>query len=108
MAYFKMSERQQVLIKNEIRTLAERGNITLDEFEKLYMNSYERNFLLPYCKNEVLLHEAKAWLKQISDIPAFPTTYNEAALHLLFPLLAERLQQYEDSNNQRVEPNANK
>ena len=89
-----LTPQQELLVRNEIWELGNQTDlITLEQWEKVAnggLNSYERNYLLPNCSNEVLLHVAENYNKHVGWI-SYPSSYEEAIVHLLFPLICTRL-----------------
>jgi len=84
------------LFKPEILALAERAEkgqkVSLEEWEQLHMNSYERNYLLPFCTDEVLLKVSQQY-QMHSCVVQYPSSYDEAIVSVLFPLVCQRLQE---------------
>lgn len=87
---FKLKEKQEPLIKEEIKQLCARGDITLEEYNTLYMNSYERAYIIQFLRDDALLVVAKTYLDNVTSTPDFPTTYEDAILHIIFPQLLKR------------------
>lgn len=86
------SEKTDTLVKPEIQDLIDRGNVTWEEYEVLYMNSYERSRLYAVLTPEAL---CKVGHQALSHIPlkGYPTTYEDVIISLLFPLALTRLQE---------------
>jgi hypothetical protein len=80
------------MIRPEVRALAERGNITLAEWEKFRGNSWEMELLIPRLDNEAFARVAREMVDncRISGRRPFPT-YNEAVPGLIVPELLRRL-----------------
>lgn len=77
-------------IRDEIQNIAERGwAVSLDEWKQLKMNSHEREFLLPYVDNSVLVHLAGQCLNNIFPPPKI--TYEGFLLVSLLPEILKRL-----------------
>lgn len=97
-----LTPQQELLIRPEIWELGNQVDlITLEQWEKVSnggLNSYERAYLLPNCSNEVLLQVASNWNKHVGWV-SFPSSYEEAIVHLLFPLICTRLANELPSNN---------
>lgn len=82
---------QQYYIKPEVQRLVNRYlnqdiYITYEEYKSMTMNSYERAVLYPIMDDNCLIQVCLQHQNNFS-----PTTYEESANHLLFPLLIERL-----------------
>lgn len=74
------------------RYLNEGIKLTHEEYNNLFMNSYERAALYPIMDNDCLLKVCKHTQANFSLRATPPTTYEETAIQLLFPLLMERLE----------------
>lgn len=90
------------LIRPEIKALAERGNITKSEMDEIPMNSYERNFCLPYLTHEAFIDYCTLCNKNTSINNEYPTTYNEAVIALLFPQLLQRFMKEVTEKSMRI------
>jgi len=79
-------------ISEEVQALANRGwPVSSEEYAEMRMNSYEREYLLPYLSLECLTGVARYYLSQCS--PCYkPVTYNEALLARVVPELLDRLE----------------
>ena len=84
-------EHVDVLIKPEVQKLIDRGNVTYEEYEKLYLNSYERYALYPVMTTEALLTFCRKHILPNLTQKLYPTTYEEAVLTVLFPLLLSKM-----------------
>jgi hypothetical protein len=82
----------ETLVRPEVKELAIRGKVTYQEYS-VPMNSYERMLLYPVLTNEALLQVVTDYNKQIAPLCKFPSTYDEVSLHILLPLVCQRLQQ---------------
>ena len=88
------------MIRDEIAKLIERGNITLDEYEKLRCSSEEWNALVPALAFDALEHATKHVLANCTIVKEFPGTYDEAVCMIYAPELLRRLKQHvEDVEN---------
>lgn len=82
-------------IRQEIRDLAARGNVTHEEYSLLRMNSWEREYLFPELTSDALVKLTEYYIKHCGGLsrglhrPA--STYDEAVIHRLVPLLISRL-----------------
>ena len=88
---------KDTLIKPEVASLVNRyscGHIRVnkEEYNALFMNSYERLLLYPCLDNEALLEVCKVCNENIF-VEDIPVTYNDIATKILFPLLITRLQE---------------
>lgn len=87
-----MSSRTDGMIRPEIKALAERGNITLAEWDSLRMNSWESELLVPKLDNEALISVTEHFVKNCTFRERRPfTTYSDALCGLIAPELARRL-----------------
>lgn len=81
-------------IRSEIINLSKRKEkITIDEWNNLRINSYERRILYNNLTNEVLIETAEYYMSQCyQKLPSLsiPIHYNEALERVLLPLLLER------------------
>ena len=80
-------------IRQEIRDLITRGNVTPDEWRALRMNSYEREAIVPALSTETLLHHVEYCLSQCSRVRSPPSMYEEAVVRLLAPEMVKRLRE---------------
>jgi hypothetical protein len=79
-------------IRPEVRALAERGKITLAEWEEFRGNSFEMELLIPELTDEALIHCANHMLDNCQIARQRPfVTYNEAVIGLIAPELIARL-----------------
>jgi hypothetical protein len=79
------------LIRPEFRELAERGNITVEEYEKIRCNSYERDLLIPALTDEAFEKEVQRTLDNCTPPRGSPvSTYDEAMIGLYGPELLKR------------------
>lgn len=84
---------KQALIRPEIRALAERGNVTLEEWKDLRANSYEFELLQPELTDEALLYAARHAIGNCGYDRGRPwRSYNEAVMGFYAPELACRLE----------------
>ena len=80
------------MIRPEIKALAERGNITLEEWSQLRTNSWEHELLVPRLNNEALVHVTEHFVRNCMLGGRRPfTTYNDAVCGLIVPELVRRL-----------------
>lgn len=82
-------------VSPEMKALAERAEpITLDEWNNLRSNSYERKLLYKNLSNEALIHLSNYCIDQaggrLTDM-MIASDYNESVIRELAPLLADRL-----------------
>lgn len=83
-------------VRPEIRALAERGNVTWDEWQVLRANSYERETLYLALTDDALIRLTEYCLSQCqfevrANRPA--ATYDDAVLGVLLPLVLQRLRE---------------
>ena len=78
------------LIREDVYALAKQGPISKDVWDKLYLNTYERNFLLEYVSNQVLLETCKQHLNNVTQ--EYDATYETEIIHKLFPEVCKRFQ----------------
>lgn len=79
-------------IRPEVRALAERGNVTLAEWQTFLGNSWEMEHLIPALDNEALAHVARHWAENCGNLGGRPfVTYQEAVPGLIVPELLRRL-----------------
>lgn len=79
-------------IRPEIKALAERGNVTLAEWDSLRMNSWERELLIPKLDNEALARLTEQMVSNcVIDYRRPHITYDSAILGLAVPELVRRL-----------------
>ena len=71
--------------------LNEGTKITWEQYEPMFINSYERAALYPHLDTQCLLKVARQMQAHFHSNRS-PVTYEETALHLIFPLLCERLE----------------
>ena len=87
-------------ISDEIRARAEHPEpVTLQEYQALRMNSYERKFLLPHIDNETLIYIARYSYSQIGrrlTKHQIAEDYSEALMLEYAPLLCDRLEEMID------------
>lgn len=88
----------ECLIKPEVQRLMNRYlnqqiQLTWEEYSILRMNSYERVSLFPIMDNNCLVKACLNTQQHFCLPRSMPTTYEEVAVQLLFPLLIERLEQ---------------
>ena len=76
-------------IRDSILKLADRGNITLQEWKELRMNSWEREFLIPHLTSTALVHSCKDMLKHCTATPFHTpaSTYDESVMKNYIPAL---------------------
>lgn len=80
------------LIRPEIQALVAKGNISLNIYKELRMNSYERWIVYPALSNRALAYAISEHLKQVAPFGKLPSTYEETCLHVLLPLLLARFE----------------
>lgn len=82
----------ETMIRPEVRALVKRGNVTLEEWQTFRGNSWEMEAIVQVLTNEALAHVVQHWVTN-SRLPGMRpfTTYNEAVIGLLVPLLVKRL-----------------
>lgn len=85
------------LIKPEIVELRKRGRVTWEEYEKLFMNSWEREFIVPALTNDCLRRVVENHiLPNITQIETsryrLASTYEESLLIHYLPSMLKRLQ----------------
>jgi hypothetical protein len=95
-------------IKPEIQRLINRYLnkailLTYEEYSSLRMNSYERAALYPIMDNNCFIKVCLQYQQHFSLSANPPSTYEEAALQLLFPLLIERLERETTGNDLLVQ-----
>lgn len=73
--------------------------LTYEQYEVMYLNSYERIALYPIMDNECLLKVCTKMQDNITA-PRAPTTYEDTILHIMFPLLIERLKREATGNHE--------
>jgi len=88
-------EQAMAHVREEYQQLALRGTpITLAEWKDMRMNSWERDFLIPYLDDEALCWTVQHNLSNCSVRRANPcSTYEDALVNLLAPELMKRLQE---------------
>lgn len=81
-------------IRQHIRELAVRGTISYEEYNDLRMNSYEREHLHPHMTKEGLVKLLRLYSNHVApkDRTGPCSTYDQAILHNLLPLLLEKLE----------------
>ena len=89
---------KDTLIKPEVASLVNRYScghilVTKEEYQTLFLNSYERFLLYPCLDIEALLEVCKVCNENITGSRNNPITYNEVAAEILFPLLITKLQE---------------
>lgn len=79
-------------IRPEVRALAERGDVTLDEWDSFRGNSWEFELIMPRLTDEALLHCGKTLVGNcVYDNSRPYGSYNEAVMGFLAPELMKRL-----------------
>lgn len=84
------------LIGENIQQLIDRCTpVTLDEYMALWMNSWEREALLPHLSDEALIYVVELCIKHCSPVhPHRPAaTYDEKIIGRLVPELLKRLKE---------------
>jgi hypothetical protein len=85
-----MTEDDMSHVSEEIQDLANRGwSISDEEYKEMRMNTYEREFLLPYVSVECLCNIAEYYLSQCSR--HHDCTYDGAIAYRVIPEMIERL-----------------
>lgn len=80
------------LVRPEIKALVAKGNISLNIYKELRMNSYEMWTVYPALSDRALAYAISQHLSQIGPLGRLPSTYNEACLYVLLPLLLDRFE----------------
>jgi carbon starvation protein CstA len=88
---FKVDHKQRDMIRQEVYMLATQAPISKFVWDKLYINTYERNFLLEFVSDEVLLEQCQLHMNNITT--NYTSTYEGAILHKLFPEVCKRLKE---------------
>jgi hypothetical protein len=84
-------------ISDEIKWLAERGKaISLEAFRGMRLNSYEREFLVPYLTDELLISQVEYYTKNSERHSR--ATYDGQLQDVLVPELLKRLKRRVDKN----------
>ena len=86
-----MLDKDESMIRMEIRDLAHDGPVDLETYTSLRMNSYEREYLMEFLTDEAFIHVCSLCLNQVSA-NRHPVTYDEAIVHKLFPELLTRFE----------------
>lgn len=80
------------MIRESVKELAKRGHeITIEEWDNLTLNTYERNYLYEFLPNEVILKICKQYNKHTS-CEKHISIYNETVVATLFPELIRRME----------------
>jgi hypothetical protein len=80
------------MIRPEIGALAERGDITLEEWNALRINPWERELLIPKLDNAAFIHVTGQMVSScVIDGRRPYITYDSAILGLIVPELVRRL-----------------
>ncbi len=88
---FGIHPKQEGMIREEVLNLATQAPISKFVWDKLYLNTYERNFLLEFVSDEVLLEQCQLHINNITV--NYTSTYEGAILHKLFPEVCKRLKE---------------
>lgn len=86
------TEHIDCLVRPEIKALVAKGNISLNVFQQLRMNSYEMWTVYPALSDRALAHVISEHLKHVAPFGKLPSTYDETCLHVLLPLLLDRFE----------------
>ncbi len=75
--------------------LAKRGSVTIEEYRKLRINSYEQKLLLPSLNNEALINHIEACSMQVRSLAKhqLPRHYEEFLATDAVELLLKRLKE---------------
>lgn len=76
-------EIKRKLADEVIRRVVAHASLTIQDWEELHkvcggLNSYDRQFLVPYMGMELIAHQIRHTLKNCGHIPDPPRTYEEA------------------------------
>lgn len=83
-------------VRDDYIDLCERGwPIQLEEYQEMRMNSFEREYLLPFLSLEALKWSLENCLKNCSHGTSKPSTYDESLQNLYVPELLRRLEDAE-------------
>ena len=85
-------------VRPHIIELAERGQVTHEEYNSLRMNSYERRYLHPYLTTDALVKLTRYCLSQTGYWQPcgefeVPKDYEDAVMRDLLPLLLDRMEE---------------
>ena len=80
------------LVRPEIKALVAKGNISLNIYKELRMNSYEMWTVYPALSDRALAYAISQHLSQVAPFGKLPSTYEETCLHVLLPLLLDRFE----------------
>jgi len=75
-------------IREPVERLAKRGNITWDEWESMWLNTYERALLIPALTDDALIKHCERMLVHCDKTPS---TYDGAVCGTIVPELLNRL-----------------
>lgn len=88
-------------IRPDVRSLAERGDVTLDEWLAFRGNSWEQELIMRHLTDEALLHCGKHLVDNCRFDESRPyRSYNEAVMGFLAPELLRRLK---DANQREAQ-----
>lgn len=95
-----MSEKEEFMkhVRKEFVELVENDLIVASENVPNRMNSYEQNYLMQFWSNELLLKEAKKYIKNCfydfhkTPFTVIESTYYDALKHKIIHLLIDRFQ----------------
>ena len=91
----------QSLIRKEIQELRDRDElVTLEEYSKLRMNSWERESIIPNLNNEAFANVADTVMNNTSpkeNLGKPSITYDEVAIYVLLPEAIQRIRKLEAS-----------
>lgn len=108
---FMATPKDHEMVGSRIRTLIERGNITLAELKEIRCNSYEWEAMIPLLTNEALIWQAEHAIRQCVRARVPSLTYDESVHAVFAPELIRRLkeaeatiaQMKEDEHDRRME-----
>lgn len=87
-------------IRPEVQALADRGNVTLDEWKAFRGNSWEMELIASHLTDEAYIYYAKHILANCYLDRTRPfVSYNTAAIGLVAPELVRRLQRRLDGSS---------
>lgn len=96
------------LVRQSVIELAQNGPITHEVYDRLYLNNYERNYLLEFLDDDAFLKECDNLLKNVTT--TYTPTYESTIVHKAFPLICQRFKQFltdivDDKKKDEYKPN---
>lgn len=80
------------MIRPEIQKIADRGNLTWEEWQEIRCNSYEQEILYPIMTNDCLIKTIEKYILPNCRPTKSPAiTYDESLAANFVPILIERL-----------------